>query len=211
MRLSAHSPTRPAHRRDVRLTLVVVLVLAASVLLAAPGTASGLTKSQKDYLRIRLSLQEQRFTGELSLFETWRETAQMNRDDLEDLLNANNPGDQAEIQSYESWGADFATQVRKKVATDRGDAIAEVNKLYAKAKPWFKSKSDRRDLREGATSLRGAFDALYDAYTHLGLAADALSRDDFAQFDGEMNWALGARDLAVSLSQDGLEKLRALL
>jgi hypothetical protein len=211
MRYTSQRPAAHSHRRDGRLTLVLLLLLAASVLLAAPATATALTKQQKDYLRIQLSLQDQRISGELGLFETWRDTAQMNRDDLEDLVNANNPDDQAEIQAYEAWGADFAKGVRRKVATDKADAVAAVNKLYAKAKPWFRTKSDKRDLREGTDSLRGAFDALYDAYTHLGLAAQALSRDDFARFDAEVNWALSARDLAVSLSDGSLEKLRALL
>jgi hypothetical protein len=201
----------PSRRTEVRLALVVVSLLVASALLAAPGTATGLTKHQKDYLKVQLSLQDQQFSGELGLFETWRDTAQMNRDDLEDLINAHNPDDQAEIEAYETWGADFAKQVRKKVATDRADAVTAVNKLYAKAKPWFRTKADKRDLREGTDSLRGAFEALFDAYHHLGVAAQALSRDDFAEFDAEVGRALSAHDLAVSLFDGGLEKLRALL
>ncbi len=135
----------------------------------------------------------------------------MNRDDLEDLLNAGNPDDRAQIEAYETWGADFAKEVHKKVARDKADAVTAVNKLYAKAKPWFKAKSGRHSLREGTDSLRGAFNALYDAYSHLAVAAEALAGDDFAKFDAEVARALSARDLAVSLFDGGLEKLRALL
>jgi hypothetical protein len=217
MRQTAHRPAAPLqhttarpHRAKRRLALVVVLLLAASVPLTAPATATGLTKHQKDYLRIQLSLQDHRFSGELDLFETWRDTAQMNRTDLEDLINANNPDDQAAIQAYEAWGAGFAKEAHKKAVTDKADAVAAVNKLYAKARPWFKTKAGKRDLRGGTDSLRGAFDALYAAYAHLGQAGQALSRDDFTQFDAEMGRALSARDLAVSLFDGGLEKLRAL-
>ena len=97
------------------------------------------------------------------------------------------------------------------VAADKPGAIRSINKFYAETKPWFKTKSSKQDLREGTNSLRGAFDALYEAYTHLGLAAEALSVADFGNFDGEYATAQSARALALSVFDGGMEQLRGLL
>jgi len=202
----------PLRRVISRLTIVVLLLLAAGVPLALPATASAhLDKSQKAYFKAMLGFEAQEFAGSVGLLDTWCHTAEMNRQDLEDLINANNPDDKPEIQAYEEWGSAFAREVRKMVAADKPGAIRSINKFYAETKPWFKTKSSKQDLREGTNSLRGAFDALYEAYTHLGLAAEALSVADFGNFDGEYATAQSARALALSVFDGGMEQLRGLL
>ena len=202
----------PLRRVNTHLATVVLLVLAAGVLLALPATASAhLSKSQKTYFKMMLRFEAQEFAGSVGLLDTWCDTAEMNRHDLEDLINANNPDDKPEIQACEEWAADFAREVRKMVVADKPGAIRSINKFYAETKPWFKTKSGKRDLREGTESLRGAFSALYDAYTHLGLAAEALSAADFGNFDAEYARAQSARDLALSVFDGGMEQLRGLL
>jgi hypothetical protein len=202
----------PLRRVISHLATVVLVVLSAGVLLALPATASAhLSKIQKAYFKTMLRFEAQEFTGSVSLLDTWCDTAQMNRHDLEDLINANNPDDKPEIQAYKEWASAFAREVRKKAAADKAGAIRSINKFYAETKPWFKTKSSKRDLREGKASLRGAFSALYEAYIHLGLAAEALSVADFGNFDGEYASAQSARDLALSVFDGGMDQLRGLL
>jgi len=202
----------PLFGANGRRAIVILVVAAAGVLLAVPATAGArLDKHQKAYFKAMLGFQADEFTGSVSVFDTWCDTEDMNRDDLEALIASMNPDDLPAIQAYEESAGVFAQAIRAKVAAEKPVADKSIRRFYAKTLPWFKGKSVRRDLREGTVALRGAFAALYEAYSHLGMAVQALSSADFVTYDEESAIAKGARDGAVSLFDAGMEKLRGLL
>jgi hypothetical protein len=185
-----------------RRTIVVLMIVVAAVLLAAPVTAGAhVAKAHKKVYKANLEGFGKSMMLWKDSFDRTNADVDSAADQIGPLLGSEDPVDKEnlnglqlmEAQNAEAWSI---TWPRQKASFDNG-----IDDFCKRALPWFRTKADKQDLRDGSSGIKRAFAQLFkDGFGGITMEeqtlAEAVKLDDLVSYYAQREAAIQARNAA---------------
>ena len=175
------TPRSGAHGRRI---VILLMIAAAGVLLAAPATAGAhVAKKHKKEYKANLEAYGKSMMLHKDAYDRTQVDVQNAADRIGPLLGSQDPVDQENLNGLQlDEGVNARTWAylwpKLKASFDKG-----IDDFCKKALPWFRTKADKQDLRDGTAGIKRAFDQLFkDGFG--GIAMEEQTLSEAVKLDG---------------------------
>jgi len=190
--------------------LLVVVLMCAFVLAAAPATANAHVMKQHRAAYMKLLAG---YPKEWTQWDNaWNIEAGILTDLNADMQAAITAGDRARLTADETQADGMAQTLGTWLADSLPNLDRQLTSMTNERVTWFKSKSDKAAFRLGMGGVKSGFDTLFtQSFGDLVVAADDLHNQDFPDYITEDQNSSTYEGWATSYFDNGMATLKKLL
>jgi len=146
-----------------RRIIVVLMVVAVGALLAVPATAGAhVAKKHKAQYKACLAGYGKSMMLQKDAFDRTQVEVDSAADQIGPLLGSEDPTDKADLSGLQLKEAQSAVSWSYLWPRLKATSEGAIDAFYKKALPWFRTESDREDLRYGTNEMKKSFARLFE-------------------------------------------------